>query len=78
MVVQDPTSDTTSSSYYLGPLDQRPSKWGLGEYVASAIYGWCPSIAGNSYGTKMTLLSLGNIILLKLKGGREGWESITR
>ena len=25
MVVQAPTSATTSSNYYLGPLDQRPS-----------------------------------------------------
>ena len=37
MVVQAPTSATASSKYYLGPLDQRPSIWGLGEYVASTI-----------------------------------------
>ena len=36
-VVQAPTSATASSHYYLGPLDQRLSVWGLGEYVASAI-----------------------------------------
>ena len=43
-VVQAPTSATASSNYYLGPLDQRPSIWGLGEYVASTR----PSIAGSS------------------------------
>ena len=37
MVVQAPTSATTSSNYYLGPQDQRPSIWGLGEYAASTI-----------------------------------------
>ena len=37
MVVQAPTSATTSSKYYVGPLDQRPSIWGLREYVASTI-----------------------------------------
>ena len=37
MVVQASTSATASSNYYLGPLDQRPSVWGLGEYVASTI-----------------------------------------
>ena len=31
MVVQAPTSATASSNYYLGPLGQRPSIWGLGE-----------------------------------------------
>ena len=39
MVVQAPMSATTSSNYYLGPQDQRPSIWGLGEYVASAVEG---------------------------------------
>ena len=29
--VQAPTSATASSNYYLGPLDQRPSIWELGE-----------------------------------------------
>ena len=28
---------SNSCNYYLGPLDQRPSIWGLGEYVASTI-----------------------------------------
>ena len=37
MVVQAPMSATASSNYYLDPLDQRPSIWGLGEYVASPI-----------------------------------------
>ena len=37
MVVQAPMSATPSSNYYLGPLDERPSIWGLGEYVASPI-----------------------------------------
>ena len=37
MVVQAPRSATASSNYYLGPLDQRPSIWGLGEYVALTI-----------------------------------------
>ena len=37
MVVQAPMSATASSNYYLGALDQRPSIWGLGEYVASTI-----------------------------------------
>ena len=37
MIVQAPTNATASSSYYLGSLDQRPSIWGLGEYVASTI-----------------------------------------
>ena len=37
MVVQAPMSATASSNYYLWPLDQRPSIWGLGEYVASII-----------------------------------------
>ena len=69
-------SATTSSNYYLGPLDQRPSTWGLGEYVVSTILGWCPSTAGSSYATKMMLLSHGNVILLKEKGGIR--ESIPR
>ena len=37
MVVQAPTSATASSNYYLGPLGQKPSIWGLGEYVFSPI-----------------------------------------
>ena len=37
MVVQAPMSATTSSNYYLGPLHQRTSIWGLGEYIASTI-----------------------------------------
>ena len=37
MVVQAPMNATGSSNYYLGPLDQTPSAWGLGEYVASTI-----------------------------------------
>ena len=37
MVVQAPMSATASSNYYLGPLGQRPSISGLGEYVASTI-----------------------------------------
>ena len=72
MVVQAPRSATTSYNYYLGLLDQRPSIWGLGEYAASAIQGQCLSIPGSSYGMKMMPLSLGNIILLKEKGEREG------
>ena len=65
MVVQAPTSATASSNYYLGPLDQRPSIWGLGEYAAST--------AGSSYVKKMMPLSLGNIILLKEKGAMREW-----
>ena len=76
MVVQAPTSATTSSKYYLGPLDQRPSIRALGEYVVSTIYRPRLSTAGSSYGMKTTPLSLGNIILLKEKGGVGGeWES---
>ena len=41
MVAQTPATATASSVYYLGPLDQRPSVWGLGEYVASQIKGQC-------------------------------------
>ena len=37
MIVRAPRSGTASSNYYPGPLDQRPSIWGLGEYVASTI-----------------------------------------
>ena len=37
MAAQAPTSATASSNYYLGPLDQRPSIWGLGEYVVLPI-----------------------------------------
>ena len=37
MVVQAPMSATASSNYYLGPLNQRSSISGLGEYVASTI-----------------------------------------
>ena len=37
MVAQAPMSATASSNSYLGPLNQRPSIWGLGEYVASTI-----------------------------------------
>ena len=37
VVVQAPMSATAFSNYYLGPLGQRPSIWGLGEYVASPI-----------------------------------------
>ena len=37
MIVRAPRSGTASSNYYLGPLDQRPSIWELGEYVASTI-----------------------------------------
>ena len=35
MVAQTPETVAASSNYYLGSLDQRPSIWGLGEYVAS-------------------------------------------
>ena len=43
MVVQAPMSATASSNYYyMGPLDQRPSIGGLGEYVALTIYGPSP------------------------------------
>ena len=76
MVVQAPMSVTAFSNYYLGPLDQRSSISGLGEYVASTIWGWHPSTAGSSYGTKTTPLSPGNIILLKENG--EMRESIPR
>ena len=37
MAVQAPMSATASSNYYLRPLDQSPSIWGLGEYVALTI-----------------------------------------
>lgn len=37
MVDQAPMSATASSNYYLGPLDQRHSFLGLGEYVALTI-----------------------------------------
>ena len=37
MVVQTLATGATSFSYYLGPLDQRPSIWELGEYVTSLI-----------------------------------------
>ena len=37
MVAQTPATATPSSNYYLGPLDQISSIWGLGEYVASPI-----------------------------------------
>ena len=37
MIVQAPMSATASSNYYLGPLEQRSSISGLGEYVASTI-----------------------------------------
>ena len=37
MVAQTPATAIASSSYYLGPLDQISSIWGLGEYVASPI-----------------------------------------
>ena len=37
MVAQTPATVATSSNYYLGPLDQISSLWGLGEYVASPI-----------------------------------------
>ena len=37
MVAQTPASTAASPDYYLGPLDQTSSLWGLGEYVASAI-----------------------------------------
>ena len=37
MVAQIPATVAASSNYYLGPLDQRSSKWELGEYVVSTI-----------------------------------------
>ena len=38
MIVQAPMSATASSNYYyMGPVDQRPSIGGLGEYVALTI-----------------------------------------
>ena len=37
MVAQTPATAVASSNYYLGPLDQIFSIWGLGEYVASPI-----------------------------------------
>ena len=37
MVAQTPATAVASSSYYLGPLDQISSIWGLGEYIASPI-----------------------------------------
>ena len=37
MVVQTPATAVASSNYYLMPLDQISSIWGLGEYVASPI-----------------------------------------
>ena len=76
MGVQAPMTVTAFSNYYLRPLDQRSSVSGLGEYVASTIWGWHPSTAGSSYGTKTTPLSPGNIILLKENGGMR--ESIPR
>ena len=76
MVFQAPTSVIASSNYYLGPLDQKPSIWGLGEHVASTIEGWCPSTAGSSYGIRTMPLSLFNIIFLKEKG--EMRESLPR
>ena len=37
MVAQTPATVAASFNYYLGPLDQISSIWGLGEYVASPI-----------------------------------------
>ena len=37
MIAQTLATVATSSSYYLGPLDQISSIWGLGEYAASPI-----------------------------------------
>ena len=53
MFVQVPKSATASSNCYLGPLDQIPSVWGLGEYVASTTQGQYLSTAGSSYRMKM-------------------------
>ena len=36
-VAQTPATAVASSNYYLGPLDQISSIWGLGKYVASPI-----------------------------------------
>ena len=71
MVAQAPTSATTSSNYFLGALDQRPSIWGLEEYVASTSLEQWPNTAGSSYGMKTKPLSLGSIILLKEEEGNE-------
>ena len=37
MVAQIPATAVDSSNYYLGPLGQKSSVWGLGEYGASPI-----------------------------------------
>ena len=37
MVVQAPMNATTSSNFLLGPQDQKPLIWELGEYVALTI-----------------------------------------
>ena len=37
MVAQTPATAATFSNFYLGPLDQISSIWGLGEYGASPI-----------------------------------------
>ena len=42
MFIRAPMSATASSNYYLEPLDQTSSLWGLGEYVASPIEGQRP------------------------------------
>ena len=64
MVVQAPTSATTSSNYYLGPLSQR-----IRRICCLNNLETMPLRAGSSYGMKTMPLSLGNIILLKEKGG---------
>ena len=37
MIAQTPATAAASSNYYWGPLDQKSSVGGLGEYVASPI-----------------------------------------
>ena len=43
MVAQAPTSATASSNYYLGPLDQRPSIWGLGKMLPQQFRDHAPN-----------------------------------
>ena len=43
MVVQAPMSATASSKYYLGPLDQRPSIWGLGKMLPQQFRDHAPN-----------------------------------
>ena len=71
MIAQTCATAVASCNYYLGPLDQKSSVWGLGETLPGQFRDNGPCQLRSSYGMRTTLLFPRQHNSPKRKGGNE-------